>query len=546
MTFPGVLKKIEHIKVFWWTTCWSMWVHLWLWLVYKVISPETIAVWEAWVTLGMFPLFIWTTWLVDTRGYNWFAPNRYNTIVPAVEDDIEGIKVCYAIRLCDIGMLNLCPSPNSNSAQGESSEVQIYKDETQKQYRSILYYRSLAVQKMAGLPGTHTRPSNILAPSPSVMERQSECEFPILDSRCALSILFFATTAKKEFTVEDMEKMGKDIQKVFMKSSEYSVLESVGEARVQVVRMHGDLNTTLRVSYTCKDDTAVAGLDYEMTEGTLVFGPGQESAEIVVKIVDDDMSESFCHVTAAILFWISLDSATSHLVSFSFAGEPDVTFAVVLTVASIDGGDDVKLLRRSTVVTIVDDDDGGVLVFELPTFEAGTQDDYAEATVIRRNGTDGKVQIDYDTKDGSAIAGQCVVFACCPSSSMEKRGICVVAPLLLKPAISIVGTHYKQTRGTLVFESGQTRNTIRVPMVSFNDESHLTAGMLAFKVRVLFHYVSCLNSQSFFPPTCLHVSAYSEQSCRRCHPWVKVREPRCACARTQESRARERQEEQGR
>ena len=30
--------------------------------------------------------------------------------------------------------------------------------------------------------------------------------------------------------------------------------------------MHGDLNTTLRVNYTCKDDTAVAGLDYEMNE----------------------------------------------------------------------------------------------------------------------------------------------------------------------------------------------------------------------------------------------------------------------------------------
>ncbi len=86
-----------------------------------------------------------------------------------------------------------------------------------------------------------------------------------------------------------------------------------------------------------------------------------------------------------------------------------MTFTVMLTVAAIDGGGDVKLLRRNTLVTIVDDDDGGVLVFELPSFEAGTKDAYAEATVIRRNGTDGKVQIDYETKDGTAVAGECVV-----------------------------------------------------------------------------------------------------------------------------------------
>lgn len=36
--------------------------------------------------------------------------------------------------------------------------------------------------------------------------------------------------------------------------------------RVHVIRMHGDLDSTLRVTYTCKDDSAVAGLDYEMNE----------------------------------------------------------------------------------------------------------------------------------------------------------------------------------------------------------------------------------------------------------------------------------------
>ena len=74
-------------------------------------------------------------------------------------------------------------------------------------------------------------------------------------------------------------------------------------------------------------------------QGTVVFGPGEEVQEIVVKIVDDDMSE------------------------------PDVHFSINLTAACIDGGGDVTIMRKTTLVTIVDDDDGGVLVFELPTFE---------------------------------------------------------------------------------------------------------------------------------------------------------------------------------
>ena len=77
----------------------------------------------------------------------------------------------------------------------------------------------------------------------------------------------------------------------------------------------------------------------DCVQGTVVFGPGEEVQEIVVKIVDDDMSE------------------------------PDVHFSINLTAACVDGGNEVTIMRKTTLVTIVDDDDGGVLVFELPTFE---------------------------------------------------------------------------------------------------------------------------------------------------------------------------------
>ena len=79
-----------------------------------------------------------------------------------------------------------------------------------KQYRSIMYYRSLAVQKMAGVPGTAAKIQRI-------------------HSMGAHDAVAHANS--KNFTVADLEGMGKSMQKVFLKSAEYSVLESVGEAR---------------------------------------------------------------------------------------------------------------------------------------------------------------------------------------------------------------------------------------------------------------------------------------------------------------------------
>ena len=132
-----------------------------------------------------------------------------------------------------------------------------------------------------------------------------------------------------------------NIPKVLLKSSVLSVLESTGEAKVQVLRLHGDINSTIHVKYTCKDDTALAGLDYQMNEGVLIMGPMEMSKDILVKILHDDMSE------------------------------PDVHFEVqLLSAEMVDGPkSQVEILRKATVVTIVDDDDGGVLMFELPTYQ---------------------------------------------------------------------------------------------------------------------------------------------------------------------------------
>lgn len=251
----------------------------------------------------------------------------------------------------------MSPESPEASEEGEKFDgvLMLQRSPSQVAKHSILFYRNMVVQNMGGLAGHKEH-------------QQKPREFKGSETPRG--------TDEPVLNLESVEAMGKGVTKVLLKSPELSVLESAGEARVQVIRMHGDPNSTLHVHFTCKDDTAVAGLDYHHTEGVLTFGPGEEVKEIAVPIVDDDMSE------------------------------PDVIFNILLTEARLEGDGEVALLRRQMAVTIVDDDDGGIVMFELPTWEAGLLDQYATIVVIRRNGADGKVSIDYTTKSGSALSGE--------------------------------------------------------------------------------------------------------------------------------------------
>jgi len=371
----GTFRKIEHFKVFIWTTSWSLWAYLWLWIVYKQVSPNVIEMWEAWVTLAFMPVFVWTTYMVDTRGWNWFARHK-NSIVSPDEthpDEEEGAEATDKFKL-------------------SHSPSQVNK-------HSILYYRTMVLQNMGGI-GHAPRLS-------------SDPTRPLHDGR-AMS----GRPVDTAITLADIDAMGRDVTKVLLKSPEISVLESVGEARITVLRMHGNIKDTIKVGYTTKDETAVAGLDYVAAEGELVFGPGEESKEIAVKIMDDDMSE------------------------------PDVVFSVLLTAAIGENGGEVKLLRRVTTVTIVDDDDGGVVMFELPTQEAGIQDRWAEVVVVRRHGADGAVSIDYATKDGSALSGK----------------------------------HFSESHGRLEFDAGQVRKVIQVPLLPVAADPTMVVASPAFRM----------------------------------------------------------------
>ena len=63
----GISKKITDLPLFFVTSAFGIFAFLWLFLVAEQISPGVIELWEAIVTLGFFPIIVFTCWTVQRR-----------------------------------------------------------------------------------------------------------------------------------------------------------------------------------------------------------------------------------------------------------------------------------------------------------------------------------------------------------------------------------------------------------------------------------------------------------------------------------------------
>jgi hypothetical protein len=108
-----------------------------------------------------------------------------------------------------------------------------------KAKKSVLYYRHMAVQ-------------NVLGGKAKPVEVKD-------------------TSLETAINMEEAEAMHKSNPKILFKCAEVSVLESAGKAKIEVIRMHGDPNATIHIRYETVDDTALAGLDFDAAEVSLVF-----------------------------------------------------------------------------------------------------------------------------------------------------------------------------------------------------------------------------------------------------------------------------------
>lgn len=278
----GTFKRIEHQKVFIWTTSWSIWAHLWVWLVYKKITPNVIDLWEALVTLAFFPTLVFTAWLVDTRGWRWFGRNK-NQVVPSTRGEKEEDQT--SLMAPDPDVKNEPPPADEENGLHPKNPSENEDPKGQNLIMESLGNSATdQVEPQPPAPGPEKSAPSVGAPL-KPMDYPKGPMGAVTEPKTKKSILYYRhmavqnvlggktkPTEVKESNVETMINMdevlamGTTNPKILFKCAEISVLESVGMAKIEVMRMHGDLSSTIHVRYETCDDTALAGLDFEGLE----------------------------------------------------------------------------------------------------------------------------------------------------------------------------------------------------------------------------------------------------------------------------------------
>ncbi|KAK7883331.1 hypothetical protein WMY93_029505 [Mugilogobius chulae] len=417
-TIPnGESRKIKHLRVFFITAFWSIFAYIWLYLILSVISPGVVQVWEALVTLLFFPVCVLLAWIADRRllfykymGKRYRAdkrrgivvetegdltpnkamemavdgkfPPRGGAVVPAenctgnTQDDTTGTvdNSTAAAGASNTGGFHL-PTSNSTMVNMESSRE---LDESRKEVIRILRelkqkYPEKELDQLVELANYYAL----------LHQQKSRAFYRIQATRMMIgagNVLkkHAADHARRTVVTEEETQEDDDLDicsHISFESPHSQCMENCGVLTLTVV-CHGGLGeNTFYVDYRTEDGSANAGSDYDYSEGTLVFKPGDTHKEIKVGIIDDDIFEEDEH------FFVRLLNLR--------VGDAEGMFETLVA-----------------TVTILDDDHAGIFTFSDSTCRVSESVGTMEVTVVRNSGARGTVILPYHTEAGTAKPGE--------------------------------------------------------------------------------------------------------------------------------------------
>merc|ERR1712088_580367 len=381
------VRKIKHLRVFFITATWSVFAYVWLYIMLGVISYGRIDAWEGILTFLFFPATVYTAFVADRRMffYKYFDKSRKGVIVATEKGDVENrgeekfkdfdedvdpalaefernrreyINAMKRIRLevPDISMIDL--------------ETRAREEVMAAGPKSRAYYRAQATRKMAGKEDAKKAFSKQLA-------AEAEAE------KAALS-------KEEQELAASLEKKDDGVCRVMFDPPHYTVMESVGTFEVTIIREGGDLSQTVQVDYKTEDGTASSEGDYIEAVGTLTFGPGETQKMVTLEVLDEDEH-----------FYIRI----SNLRRKDGKAFKDI---------EVEGEDGRKSMQAScqlgtphmATIMILDDDHSGIFSFEDSEAEIVESVGTYELKVQRISGARGRVNIPYNTEDGTAKEGE--------------------------------------------------------------------------------------------------------------------------------------------
>ncbi|XP_060639746.2 sodium/calcium exchanger 2-like isoform X2 [Anolis sagrei] len=395
----GEVRKIKHLRVFFVTASWSIFAYIWLYLILAVFSPGIVQVWEALLTLVFFPVCVVFAWMADKRllfykyVYKRYRADPRSGIIIGTEGEfpkgieMDGGFVANDHResvFIDGSAASVAPLPITTQEEKELDEsrkevIQILKDLKQKhpdkeleqlvemanyyallhQQKSRAFYRIQATRMMTGA-------GNILKKHVSEYSKKSA------------NLLEVPSEAEVE----------ENYSKIFFEPCMYHCLENCGSVTLTVAcEQAEDTYNTFYVDYKTEDGSAKAGSDYEYSEGTLIFKPGETQKELKIGIIDDDIFEEDEHFFVRLLN-LRVGDAEGMFESDS-ADHPKGRLVAPLV----------------ATVTILDDDHAGIFTFQDKLLRVSECQGTMEVKVIRSSGARGTVMVPYQTVEGTARGG---------------------------------------------------------------------------------------------------------------------------------------------
>jgi len=383
----GEVRRIKHLNVFAFTASCSVFAYVWMYCILSVFSPGVIEIWEGVITLICFPGMVGIAWMIDSNinFYRYLRKKVRKTkkhghhIIQTGDGDVVGLSVrdgdpekngdeaSYDTREIELLAYKEGDDPEAHMKEKKRLAMEAYHKAKEKypdadretlqqlveaenrkmQHKSRAYYRIQAVRNMTGQGGVFKKPDQA-AIREKIEESQKEAEALVHEDG------------------------------VYFEPGEYTVVESCGTCYLTVARHGPTLYDTVEVDYETLDGSATADDDYEATQGTILFNPGETEKNIPIVINDDDVFELDEH------FYCKLTNVRCHNKNRA----------------------DISLGKAHTAtVTILDDDYPGVFTIENAKYEVMETVGILTLRVIRLIGARGIVRVAYHTEESSAKGG---------------------------------------------------------------------------------------------------------------------------------------------
>ncbi|XP_032764691.1 sodium/calcium exchanger 1 isoform X3 [Rattus rattus] len=392
----GETRKIKHLRVFFVTAAWSIFAYTWLYIILSVSSPGVVEVWEGLLTFFFFPICVVFAWVADRRllfykyVYKRYRAGKQRGMIiehegdrPASKTEIEmdgKVVNSHVDNFLDGALVLEVDERDQDDEEARREMARILKELKQKhpdkeieQLIELANYQVLS-QQQKSRAFYRIQATRLMTGAGNILKRHAADQ-----ARKAVSM--------HEVNIDVVEN--DPVSKVFFEQGTYQCLENCGTVALTIIRRGGDLTHTVFVDFRTEDGTANAGSDYEFTEGTVIFKPGETQKEIRVGIIDDDIFEedenflvhlSNVRVSSDVSEDGILDS--NHVSAIACLGSPN-----------------------TATITIFDDDHAGIFTFEEPVTHVSESIGIMEVKVLRTSGARGNVIVPYKTIEGTARGG---------------------------------------------------------------------------------------------------------------------------------------------